>query len=73
MHLSEAGFPLLGDAVYGKRPRWEALRAIGDALGRQALHAEVLGFVHPTTGLAVRYSAPPPRDFATALDAIRAL
>lgn len=73
VHLSEAGFPLLGDAVYGRRAREPRVRAIAEALGRQALHAEVLGFEHPTTGRALRFESAPPEDFARALAALRAL
>ena len=73
VHLSEAGFPLLGDAVYGRRAREPRVRAIAEALGRQALHAEVLGFEHPTTGRALRFESAPPEDFARALAGLRAL
>jgi 23S rRNA pseudouridine1911/1915/1917 synthase len=43
------------------------------ALGRQALHAAVLGFKHPVTGKALRFEAEPPDDFRSALGALRAL
>jgi 23S rRNA pseudouridine1911/1915/1917 synthase len=72
MHLAEAGAPLLADALYGKPPREPALRAIAEALGRQALHARVLGFVHPKTGKTMRFEAPWPTDFAAAVAALRA-
>lgn len=73
VHLSDAGFPLLGDGLYGRRPRDERVRTVADALdGRQALHAEVLGFAHPVTGEALRFVSPPPEDFARALAALRA-
>lgn len=73
VHLTEHGFPLLGDAVYGRAPRDAAVRDVATALGRQALHAEVLGFVHPVTGASLRFSAAPPEDFARALSTLRAL
>jgi 23S rRNA pseudouridine1911/1915/1917 synthase len=73
LHLAALGCPLLGDATYGKPPRDPALREIGRALGRQALHARVLGFRHPATGEAMRFEAPPPPDFQQALAALRAL
>ncbi len=73
VHLSDAGFPLLGDALYGRRPRDARVRAVAEALGRQALHAEVLGFAHPVTGAPLRFESPPPDDFARALAALRAL
>jgi 23S rRNA pseudouridine1911/1915/1917 synthase len=41
------------------------------ALGGHALHAAVLGFVHPRTGAAHRYEAPPPPAFAALLAWLR--
>lgn len=73
VHLSEAGFPLLGDAMYGRRPRELRVRGIAEVLGRQALHAEVLGFAHPVTGVALRFVSRAPEDFARALASLRAL
>jgi 23S rRNA pseudouridine1911/1915/1917 synthase len=72
VHFSDHGHPLLGDRTYGRPPRETALRAVARALGRQALHAQVLGLVHPRTGQRMRWSAPPPADFAAALAALRA-
>jgi 23S rRNA pseudouridine1911/1915/1917 synthase len=71
VHLSEHGFPLLGDAVYGKTPRDAKVRSAGERLGRQALHAEVLGFEHPITRGPMRFTTPPPEDFAAALKALK--
>jgi 23S rRNA pseudouridine1911/1915/1917 synthase len=73
VHLSESGTPILADELYGKRPKDPEMAAIADALGHQALHARLLGFVHPSTGAAMRFEAPPPDDFAEALRALRAL
>jgi 23S rRNA pseudouridine1911/1915/1917 synthase len=73
VHLAEHGHPLLGDPVYGSRPRDARLRAVGDALGRQALHAAVLGFPHPITGAALRFEAPLPPDLTKALEALRSV
>jgi len=74
VHLSEqAKTPLVADALYGRRPSDSAVLAVSEALGRQALHAAVLGFVHPVTGQQLRFEAPPPADFAHALVTLRAL
>lgn len=54
VHLAEAGHPVLGDMMYGKRD---------DDFGRLALHAKVLGFVHPRTGKKVTFTAEMPREF----------
>lgn len=72
MHLAEHGAPLLGDPVYGKPSKDRAVRAVSNALGRQALHARLLGFKHPATGAALRFEAEPPADFQAALAALRA-
>jgi 23S rRNA pseudouridine1911/1915/1917 synthase len=73
VHLSAMGCPLLGDATYGRPPRDEELRAIGKKLGRQALHARILGFHHPKTGKWLEFDAAPPEDFMAALAALRQL
>lgn len=51
IHLAESGHPVLGDPLYG--PAGSAR-----ACPRLALHAAVLGFVHPVTGEALRFEAP---------------
>jgi 23S rRNA pseudouridine1911/1915/1917 synthase len=71
VHLAESGTPVLGDPLYGKPPRDPLLRAEADRLGHQALHARVLGFVHPTSGATERYVAEPPADFDRLLAALR--
>jgi 23S rRNA pseudouridine1911/1915/1917 synthase len=74
VHLSEQKkTPIFADALYGKVPADADLAAVAAALGRQALHAAVLGFVHPTSGERLRFEAPPPADFAAALDTLRKL
>ena len=71
VHLSELGHPLLADSVYGKPARDPKVRAAEQAIGRQALHAQVLGFIHPVTGERLRFSVEPPLDFARALSELR--
>jgi 23S rRNA pseudouridine1911/1915/1917 synthase len=73
VHLAALGVPLLGDRVYGRPPRDPKVRGIAEALGRQALHARVLGFVHPGTGQKLSFSSEPPPDMRAALAALRAL
>jgi 23S rRNA pseudouridine1911/1915/1917 synthase len=71
VHFSDAGHALIGDRTYGRPPREAHLRGVARTLGRQALHARVLGFVHPATGQKMRWTAEPPADFLTALAALR--
>ncbi|HEY4103142.1 MAG TPA: RluA family pseudouridine synthase [Polyangiaceae bacterium] len=74
VHLSEqTKTPIVADALYGRTPSAEDLGEIAAKLGRQALHAAVLGFIHPITEERLRFEAPPPPDFAAALAALRAL
>jgi 23S rRNA pseudouridine1911/1915/1917 synthase len=73
VHMAALGCPLLGDRTYGRPPREPALRAIAEALGRQALHARVLGFVHPGTGARLSFTSALPPDMQVALEALRAL
>jgi 23S rRNA pseudouridine1911/1915/1917 synthase len=71
VHLSESGTPILGDPLYGRAPRDPRLAAIAETLGHQALHARVLGFVHPTTGEKMRFEAPLPGDFVAAMTTLK--
>jgi 23S rRNA pseudouridine1911/1915/1917 synthase len=73
VHLAEAGTPVLGDPLYGKPPKSTAVYNVAERLGHQALHARLLGFVHPRTGERVRFTAPPPSDFVVALTTLRAI
>jgi 23S rRNA pseudouridine1911/1915/1917 synthase len=74
VHLAErARTPILGDPLYSRAPKEAALAAIAEELGRQALHARVLGFIHPATGNAVRWESPMPADMERALGELRAL
>jgi 23S rRNA pseudouridine1911/1915/1917 synthase len=73
VHLSEAGFPLLGDPVYGSTGRLTGLKdstlqALIRKLGRQALHARTLGFIHPISGQYLEFSSPLPEDMAKILE-----
>jgi 23S rRNA pseudouridine1911/1915/1917 synthase len=59
VHAQRAGFPLLGDPLYGPEPaRLPALLASAQVtLARPALHAAALAFMHPTTGKPLRFRA----------------
>ena len=77
VHLQHIGHPVAGDAIYGGEQR-----ALNDAdttqlkqalaqLKRQALHARLLGFVHPATGKNLTFSAPMPKDMQQVVDALQ--
>ena len=57
VHMLSLGFPLVGDALYGK-PH------LASFFPRQALHAYRLGLIHPETGDEMEWEAPIPDDFA---------
>ncbi len=76
VQFAEAGWPLLGDALYGGTRRERRLigspaTLAADALSRQALHARLLVFPHPRTGERVRVEAPLPEDLGRALAILR--
>ena len=78
VHLRFAGHPVLGDPVYGVTDFAtmhlpDAVVAALKKLQGQALHAERLGFTHPTTGERMTFTSAPPADFQNALDALRTL
>ena len=62
VHLSEQGWPVIGDPVYGQRIKHAALAVHAKALGRQALHAALLGFAHPVTAAPLRFESPLPPE-----------
>jgi 23S rRNA pseudouridine1911/1915/1917 synthase len=69
VQLSEAGYPVLGDAIYG--PKEARAHPAALALGRHALHALRLTLPRPSTGEDVRIEAPLPEDFQRALTLAR--
>jgi 23S rRNA pseudouridine1911/1915/1917 synthase len=77
VHMAHIGHPVLGDQTYGSsfkaserrltEPQATALRQ----LGRQALHAAVLGFEHPVTGEALSFESNIPDDMKAVIDSLR--
>jgi 23S rRNA pseudouridine1911/1915/1917 synthase len=69
VHLSERGYPVIGDAVYGNTSK---IRTVSDStlkaqiksLDRQALHAAKLSFLHPSTNNRIVFTAEMPEDMA---------
>jgi 23S rRNA pseudouridine1911/1915/1917 synthase len=70
VHMAHLRHPLIGDALYGAGFRTkiarlpEAARALVETLGRQALHATLLQFEHPTSGEIMRFESDLPPDLA---------
>jgi 23S rRNA pseudouridine1911/1915/1917 synthase len=63
VHMKYIGFPLVGDPKYGPRKTLD--------LGGQALHAAVLGFVHPVTDKYLEFEAPLPEEYEQLLKHLR--
>jgi 23S rRNA pseudouridine1911/1915/1917 synthase len=75
VHMAAEGHPIVGDPVYGGRPRvprgaapelLECLRGFR----RQALHAFRLRFAHPASGEPMQFEAPLPQDMRALVAAL---
>ena len=78
VHFAHIGHPVVSDQVYGGGRK----RAINEAhspevkkmiaeLNRQALHAHLLGFLHPSTEEYMEFIAPIPEDIQALLNVLR--
>jgi 23S rRNA pseudouridine1911/1915/1917 synthase len=81
VHLTHLGHPLIGDPTYGrartapraKTPAQEAAYRIITEFPRQALHARLLGFQHPSLHKTLRFESVYPADMAELIEALRSL
>lgn len=64
VHMRHIGHPIVGDKTYGVKNEEFNLEG-------QLLHAGEIGFIHPSTGERMSFSAPLPEDFARVLDILR--
>lgn len=64
VHMASIGHPLLGDTTYGSSKNPYHLQG-------QALHAMVLGFLHPVTNTYMEFTAPLPEYFLKLLEKLR--
>ncbi|WP_371373292.1 23S rRNA pseudouridine(1911/1915/1917) synthase RluD [Thalassotalea aquiviva] len=76
VHMAHIAHPLVGDPVYGGRPRppkgaSEELREILRSFKRQALHAAMLSLFHPITGELMTWHAPVPDDMVHLTNSLR--
>ncbi len=77
IHLKHAGFPIVGDTLYGGKPLWLSRlkkdfylkrgREERPLMARVALHSEQLSLPHPITGETVTITSPMPKDLRVAL------
>ena len=76
VHLTSAGYPLVGDPVYGKRlviPKGcePSVAELLRKFKRQALHATRLALVHPVSGNLLSWEASMPDDMQVLTQALR--
>jgi len=64
VHMAHIGHPVLGDPVYGVKNQKFALQG-------QALHAALIGFLHPRTGNYMEFKAPLPEYFVELIEKIK--
>ncbi len=67
LHLAGLGHPVAGDRAHGG----ETSRTFLPRAPRLALHAQVLGFVHPLTGEKVRWERPVPPELSSWIARLR--
>lgn len=78
VHLAHIGHPVVGDYTYGSQKRDieatknQSVRNAINKLSRQALHAQILGIIHPVSGEYMEFSSPIPEDIQSIIDALRA-
>ncbi|NMP17259.1 MULTISPECIES: 23S rRNA pseudouridine(1911/1915/1917) synthase RluD [unclassified Thalassotalea] len=76
VHMSHIAHPLVGDPVYGGRPRppkgaSQDLLDLLRGFKRQALHATMLSLYHPINGELMTWHAPVPDDMISVCDALK--
>ncbi len=64
VHMASLGHPIVGDEVYGPK------KVIKSLCG-QCLHAKVLGFTHPTTGIEMNFDSDLPQYFTKFLNSLK--
>mgnify|MGYP003320100356 FL=1 len=76
VHLSHIGYPIVGDPVYGNRSKFspgsnEAFKKVISSFKRQALHAEEIELIHPSSKELISFKASMPSDMQTLLGDIK--
>lgn len=76
VHMAWLNQPILGDPLYGPRPRLprgasEKVRTAIQGFGRQALHACALALAHPVSGEPLQFEAPFPQDMQKLCNLLR--
>ena len=77
VHMAHITHPLVGDQVYGGRPRppkgaSDEFISVLRKFDRQALHATMLRLYHPISGIEMEWHAPIPQDMVQLIEVMRA-
>jgi 23S rRNA pseudouridine1911/1915/1917 synthase len=75
VHMAHRGHPLVGDRTYGSMKAVKnidrvELKRVVLSLERQALHASILGFVHPVTKEKLVFESSLPRDISELVEVL---
>ncbi len=75
VHMAHVRHPVVGDPVYGGRPKLPKGADVGliaqlQGFRRQALHAVKLGLVHPESGEPMQWAASAPEDMGKLMEAL---
>jgi len=76
VHFAHIGHPVVGDPDYGGQARASKIKTspiiskVIMGLSRQALHAKLLGFIHPATEEYMEFESPIPDDIQNVIDAL---
>lgn len=74
VHFAEIGHPVAGDRMYGRgrlnQILDERVRNLIRRMDRHFLHASALSFMHPITGIRVRFTSPLPSQLEQLLHAL---
>ncbi len=75
VHMLSIGHPLVGDTVYtgrggGRTAGSPDMQELACRLGRQALHAQRLAFVHPTSRRTLQFESPVPADLGALVESL---
>ncbi len=70
VHLHHIGIPIIGDEIYGKKPKLGFWEEDVYLFSRQALHAYSLSFAHPISHQQLSFQAPLASDMKQLLEAL---
>ncbi len=71
VHMAHIGHPLIGDVTYSNRQKAYNIGPNQSKFDRQALHAAILGFIHPITGEKLHFESEMPTDMQLLLSSLR--